>query len=713
MRYSHSPNENFFFVLSRFTFWLKMISIGSLLDICGIIYTKKQLIKLENLVDSWIKKLINVNLSHIESRENPKEPSDIDKLCNVDTIEHHEKILSHQTKEIKSEQNPFVGIYDPNSKENLEIKDELIHDPFEKVGTNENSFNGYLEGEKIEQGSDAINKGHLKIGLYVAEGLEEDSNIAISTDGYHQGDEIELDCDISSKALNCDTEIQSKFEQVSTAGKKYVKNCVQCMLPTCNFRAPNGFYNFPKIKKLKTKWIEILGLYPEDVKKKSKICSYHFSPDQIRETSLNTQRPHLKIGAVPTLNIPMVQNEDAKKVPEKIKPFECSICGIRSASKSSLRTHQVKYHSEIYQRKAKRQYTCDSCNSSYDSVTQINRHMKQIHGKYLKYFCQKSEKCDEDFLKLKDLRNHIETVHAKEDELLYCDQCEKKFLIPSELKQHNDRVHLKIKGRKKAFFCDKCAKSFFSNGGLNEHTLHQHNDGKKDFQCDLCGNCYATASSLKDHKKEFHYKAFKCDQCDKLFGTKFKLKYHTRTFHGSEEHQCSHCDKTFPDKYYLKSHVRKMHSAQLKCNECERSFGNEKSLNYHIKRAHSSDKPYKCEKCNESFPLEIDLYRHSYRSHNKNRPFECSTCFKTFNFKKTLEQHFAREHKLNGCESCPHCGKHFSRLQAHIQICNSKWPDGIRPTFECPNKCGFTSTNKDSLRSHYKKKCKADTDKEK
>ena len=54
-----------------------MISIGSLLDICGIIYTEKQLMKLENLVDSWIKKLINVSLSHIESTENPKEPSDM------------------------------------------------------------------------------------------------------------------------------------------------------------------------------------------------------------------------------------------------------------------------------------------------------------------------------------------------------------------------------------------------------------------------------------------------------------------------------------------------------------------------------------------------------------------------------------------------------------------------------------------------------------
>ena len=84
-----------------------------------------------------------------------------------------------------------------------------------------------------------------------------------------------------------------------------------------------------------------------------------------------------------------------------------------------------------------------------------------------------------------------------------------------------------------------------------------------------------------------------------------------------------------------------------------------------------------------------------------------------FNLKKTLEQHFAREYEMSRWESCQDCGWHFSRLQAHIQICNSKWPDGIKPKFECPRKCGFTTTNKDSLRSHYKKTCKADPDKEK
>merc|ERR1712008_142540 len=103
-----------------------------------------------------------------------------------------------------------------------------------------------------------------------------------------------------------------------------------------------------------------------------------------------------------------------------------------------------------------------------------------------------------------------------------------------------------------------------------------------------------------------------------------------------------------------------------------------------------------------------------YRAHDKKRPFECIPCFRTFTLKKTLEQHFAREHKLNGCKTCLHCGRHFSRLQAHIQISNSMWHDGIclNLNFLISNKCGFNSTNKDSLRNYYKKKCKA-TGKEK
>ena len=63
-----------------------MIRIGILLDICGIIYTKEQLIKLENLVDSWMKKEINTSKDLLpnftESREQNFLPCEIKKEQN-------------------------------------------------------------------------------------------------------------------------------------------------------------------------------------------------------------------------------------------------------------------------------------------------------------------------------------------------------------------------------------------------------------------------------------------------------------------------------------------------------------------------------------------------------------------------------------------------------------------------------------------------------
>ena len=89
------------------------VKVYDIEKVCGLKPIKFEIVeqfKIEN-TDLSRTELGDVNLSHIESTENAKEPSDIDRLCNEDTIEGHEKILLNQTKEAKSEQDPFVGIY--------------------------------------------------------------------------------------------------------------------------------------------------------------------------------------------------------------------------------------------------------------------------------------------------------------------------------------------------------------------------------------------------------------------------------------------------------------------------------------------------------------------------------------------------------------------------------------------------------------------------
>ena len=196
----------------------------------------------------------------------------------------------------------------------------------------------------------------------------------------------------------------------------------------------------------------------------------------------------------------------------------------------------------------------------------------------------------------------------------------------------------------------------------------------------------------------------KCDSCDKLFGSRNKLKFHVQIVHKSKDHQCPHCGYQ-GTPFNLSCHVKNMHGEQINCDKCEKIFFNEKSFQDHVKSSHNLERHFKCDKCNDSFFLLYHFKRHVRQAHDKSKPFECIICFKRFNFKKTLDQHIAREHEPKSCKSCPYCGKYKSQLKSHLEICNSRWPDGQRPTFKCPNNCGKTLRNKDSLRAHLKKFC--------
>ena len=177
-------------------------------------------------------------------------------------------------------------------------------------------------------------------------------------------------------------------------------------------------------------------------------------------------------------------------------------------------------------------------------------------------------------------------------------------------------------------------------------------------------------------KKEPPKKSFFCEICGKSFNQSSNLKNHIETTHEVSKNQCDLCGKFYATERKLKLHKQDLHNKVIKCDNCDKLFGSRTRLNFHV----------------------------SY-SHDKSKPFGCTVCFKRFNFKKTLDQHVARVHETNSCSSCPYCGKYYSRLTCHIKICNSRWPDGPRLTFECPKNCGKTLSNKDSLRKHLKKFC--------
>ena len=375
-----------------------------------------------------------------------------------------------------------------------------------------------------------------------------------------------------------------------------------------------------------------------------------------------------------------------KEVHEGKKIHKCPYCDTCFSKQGNVRAHIKNIH------KGDKAVKCKFCDVEFSEKNEWKEHVAAVHEGVNPYQCYS---CGKMYASKHILLNHIKGVH--EGFSIKCQECDKVFTTQNGLKGHVNNVHLKI-----SFFCEICGKSFNHKSILKNHIETTHEVSEN--QCDLCGKFYATESKLKLHKKEFHNKVIKCDSCDKLFGSRNKLKFHVQIVHESKDHQCPHCGYQ-GTPFNLSCHVKNMHGEQINCDKCEKIFFNEKSFQDHVKSSHNLERHFKCDKCNDSFFLLYHFKRHVRQAHDKSKPFECTICFKRFNFKKTLDQHFAREHEPKSCKSCPYCGKYKSQLKSHIEICNSRWPDGKRPTFECPNNCGKTLRNKDSLRAHLKKFC--------
>ena len=83
----------------------------------------------------------------------------------------------------------------------------------------------------------------------------------------------------------------------------------RCSLPTCSYYAPKGFYGFPKNEKLRERWQNLCGL--KELKKNDRLCFQHFEESQVSSIprAVNAQ-PRLKLGAIPSLNLPKVGKRD-------------------------------------------------------------------------------------------------------------------------------------------------------------------------------------------------------------------------------------------------------------------------------------------------------------------------------------------------------------------------------------------------------------------
>ena len=82
----------------------------------------------------------------------------------------------------------------------------------------------------------------------------------------------------------------------------------KCVIKSCNHVAPNGFFGFPnpKHEKLRKKWLDLCCLEDHEVKQRDQICYQHFDERNVIAVTPNSRHPRLKLGTVPTINLPKV-----------------------------------------------------------------------------------------------------------------------------------------------------------------------------------------------------------------------------------------------------------------------------------------------------------------------------------------------------------------------------------------------------------------------
>ena len=254
---------------------------------------------------------------------------------------------------------------------------------------------------------------------------------------------------------------------------------------------------------------------------------------------------------------------------EETNHYECTICGSNHATKSGLKQHTQRIHSDKI-------YSCDSCEYTTTRPTKLKTHKRTKH-EGIRYAC---DKCDFTCSYSNYLKVHIENKH---EGIKYpCNFCDYKstdkvyirrhilsqhegFTVPcpveecqyvakskASLKEHNWRKHEEAV----YFYCEECTYKTVKKSSLKHHTLVDH-EGVR-FECDSCDYKARSKLNLKTHTESVHEKIkHPCDICGYKASTKNFLYVHKKSKHGDERYYCDQCKYVSSCELYLRQHKKR------------------------------------------------------------------------------------------------------------------------------------------------------------
>ena len=196
------------------------------------------------------------------------------------------------------------------------------------------------------------------------------------------------------------------------------------------------------------------------------------------------------------------------------------------SNKTSLRYHQLRAHGKaVCCDKCSKEFTdfkefvkhrriergnseipavvkCSICKIPISSQN-LKRHKRVVHNEPTKNPLKEPAEmhhcphCSQQFKRVENMQRHVKDFHSfTNQEKWKCEQCEKSFTLERNLKLHIERVHANFPFYS-TFNCHQCEKSFKLKGNLTWHQKEQHSDIK--FSCPSCGKSFVRKSQQEQH----------------------------------------------------------------------------------------------------------------------------------------------------------------------------------------------------------------------
>lgn len=167
--------------------------------------------------------------------------------------------------------------------------------------------------------------------------------------------------------------------------------------------------------------------------------------------------------------------------------YLCEICGQGFSSNATRKEHMITHNPDLVNKK---DYKCDKCDKSFNSVRKLNLH-KLNHNEKKSCTC---EVCGKTCKSRDCWRAHQKTHNEKN---IQCKVCEKMFNRKEAL-----RSHMLTHTGEKPFKCEICGKCFTQKSPLNRH-LKLHSE-ERPFPCELCDSKFIRQCELTIHMKARH-----------------------------------------------------------------------------------------------------------------------------------------------------------------------------------------------------------------